>query len=129
MPVKLAQYRVTVGIFNNQKISRNLKFEEFPIWKCQTICLNMFQFVIHYYFTIVCVPYSRDSILKIATKLCILIFLLFHIFEIVFAWPCSLLVMLSGDVEINSGPKKKDTDCLSICHGNHNSIPAYDYSK
>ena len=36
--------------------------------------------------------------------------------------------MLSGDVEVNPGPKKKDKDCLSICHWNLNSISAYDYS-
>ena len=91
----------------------------------------MFQFVIHYYFTSVCVPwfFSRDSVLKITIKFCILIFLLFHIFEIVFAWLCSLLVMLSGDVEVNPGPKKKDKDCRSICHWNLSKISAYDYSK
>ena len=37
--------------------------------------------------------------------------------------------MLSGDVEVNLGPKKKDKDCFSICHWNLNSIPAYNYSK
>ena len=37
--------------------------------------------------------------------------------------------MLRGDVEVNSRPKKKDKDCLSICHWNPNSISAYDYSK
>ena len=91
----------------------------------------MFQFVIHYYFTFVCVPciFSRDNILKIITKFCILIFLLFYIFEIVFVWLCSLLVMLSGDVEVNPGPEKKDKDFLSIFHWNLNSISAYDYSK
>ena len=82
----------------------------------------MFQFVTHYYFTFACV-------LKITTKFCISIFLLFHIFEIVFAWLCSLLVMLSGDVEVNPGLKKKDKDCLSICHWNFNSISASGYSK
>ena len=37
--------------------------------------------------------------------------------------------MLSGDVEVNPGPKEKGKDCLAICHWNLNSIPAYDYSK
>ena len=37
--------------------------------------------------------------------------------------------MLIGDVEVNPGPKKKDKDCLSICHRDLNSISAYDYSK
>ena len=50
MPVNLAQYRVTAGIFNNRKISRNLKFEVFQFGNGRTICLNMFQSVLHYYF-------------------------------------------------------------------------------
>ena len=37
--------------------------------------------------------------------------------------------MLSGDVEVNPGPKKNDKDCFSICHWNLNSISACDYSK
>ena len=91
----------------------------------------MFQFVLHYNFTFVFVPcfLSRESILKITTKFCILIFLLFTIFQIVLTRLCSFLVMLSGDVEVNPGPKKKDKDCLSISHWNLNSISAYDYSK
>ena len=35
--------------------------------------------------------------------------------------------MLSGDVEVNPEPNKKDKDCLSVCHWNLNSIS--DYSK
>ena len=50
-------------------------------------------------------------------------------FLIVLAWLCSLLVMLSGDVKVHSGPKNKDKDCHSICQWNLNSISAYDYSK
>ena len=67
--------------------------------------------------------------MKITTKFCILIFLLFNIFQIVFAWLCSLFVRFSGDVEVNPGPKKKDKGCLSIYHWNFSSISAYDYSK
>ena len=73
--------------------------------------------------------FSRESVLKITIKFCILNLLLFHIFEIVLAWLCSLLVMLSGDVQVNPGPKKKYKDCLSIFHWNLNSISAYDYFK
>ena len=39
------------------------------------------------------------------------------------------LVTLSGDVEVNPGPKKKDKDCLLLCHWNLNSVSKYDYSK
>ena len=131
MPVNLAQYRVTVGIFNNRKISRKLKFEEFPIWKWSN---NLFKYVsvcysLLFYICLCSLLFVRSSVLKINLKFCILIFLLFHIFEIVFAWLCSLLVMLSGGVEVNPGPKNKDKDCPSICHWNLNSISAYDYSK
>ena len=119
MPVNLAQYRVTVGIFYNRKISRNLKFEEFPIWKWSN---NLFKYVSVCYsllFHIFCVPcfFSWNSVLKITAKFCILIFLLFRIFEIVFAWLCSLVVMLNGEGEVNPGPKKKDKDCLSVSTG------------
>ena len=131
MPVNLAQYRVTVRISNNQKICRKLKFEEFPIWKWSS---NLFKYVsicysLLFYICMCSLFFSRDSVLKITTKFCILIFLLFHIFEIVFAWLCSLLVMLSGDAEVNPGPKKKDKDCLSIWHWNLDSISAYDHFK
>ena len=73
--------------------------------------------------------FSRDGASKFTTKFCVLIFLLLHIFETVFAWLCSLLVMISEDVDVKPGPKKKGKDCLSICHWNLNSISAYYSSK
>ena len=131
MPVNLAQYRVTAGIFNKRKTSRNLKFEGFPIWKRSS---NLFKYgsicySLLFYIFLCSLILSRESALKITTKFCILILLFLNIFQIVFAWLCSLLVMLSGDVEFNPRPKKKDKDCLSIYHWNLNSISAYDYSK
>ena len=87
-------------------------------------------FVYIYYFTFAFVPFfNLGSVLKITTKFCVLIFLLFNIFQIVLEWLCSLFVMLSEDVEINPGPKKKDKECLSIFHWNLNNISAYNYSK
>ena len=130
MPVNLAQYRVTVEIFNSQKISRKFRFEDFRIWEWS----NLFKYVsvcysLLFYICMCSLFFSRDSVLKITIEFCILIFLLFHIFEVVFAWLCSLLVILIGDVEVNPGPKKKYKDCLSVCLWNLNSISAYDYSK
>ena len=37
------------------------------------------------------------------------------------------LVLLSGDVEINPGPKRTPKENLSICHCNLNSISAHNY--
>ena len=39
------------------------------------------------------------------------------------------LIILSGDVEVNPGPKSSVSKCLSICHWNLNSISINDYSK
>ena len=131
MSVNLAQYRVTVGILNNREISRNLRFEEFPIWKWSRNFLKYASNCSSLLFYIC--PSSlflyRENVLKITTKFCILIFLWFNIFQIVLPWLCSLLVMLRGDVEVNSETKKKDKNCLSICHWSLNSISPYDYSK
>ena len=37
--------------------------------------------------------------------------------------------MLSGDVELNPGPKNNFSECLPVCHWNLNSILSHDYSK
>ena len=42
MSVNLTQYQVTVGICNNQKLSRNMKIEELPIRKWSN---NLFKFI------------------------------------------------------------------------------------
>ena len=44
-------------------------------------------------------------------------------------WLQILLVLLSGDVEINPGPKRTPKANLSICHWNLNSISAHNYVK
>ena len=42
---------------------------------------------------------------------------------------CSTLIILSGNVEISSGPKSYFGQCFSICHWNLNSITAYNHAK
>ena len=39
------------------------------------------------------------------------------------------LILLSGDVEINPGPRHNCGEFFSICHGNLNSVSAYNYTK
>ena len=131
MPVNFAQYRMTAEISNNRKIIRNLKFEEFPISKWSNNLFKYFKICssLLFYICLCFLFLHRESVWKITAKFCILIFLLFTVFQIVFAWFDSLLVMLIGDVEVDPGHKKKDKGCLSICHWNLNSISAYGYSK
>ena len=39
------------------------------------------------------------------------------------------LILLSGDVEINPGPRRNTDETFSICHWNLNSLLAYNYNK
>ena len=49
------------------------------------------------------------------------IFLIHHI------WLHELMIKISGDIELNPGPKQKQDQSLSICHWNLNSIPAHSF--
>ena len=44
-------------------------------------------------------------------------------------WFYSLLLLLSGDVKLNPGPKRNYSNAFSICHWNLNSISADNYAK
>ena len=44
-------------------------------------------------------------------------------------WFYSLLLLLSGDAELNPGPKRNYSCAFSICHWNLNSISAHNYVK
>ena len=39
------------------------------------------------------------------------------------------LILVSGDVKINLGPRHNTDETFSICHWNLNSILAYNYNK
>ena len=45
------------------------------------------------------------------------------------AWFYRLLLLLSGDVELNPGPKCNYNNAFSIFHWNLNSTPAHNYDK
>ena len=131
MPVNAVQYRMTVGIFNNQKLITNLRFE-FP--SCSKLSNNLSSYDPNYisllfYIFLIAFLFSKGYVLKISTKLHISIFLLFNILLGVLVWLYSCLIILSGDVEVNPEPKNSVSECLSICHWNLNSISAHDYSK
>ena len=42
---------------------------------------------------------------------------------------CSSLILLSGEIETNSGPISSSLQCFSICHWNLNSITTHNYVK
>ena len=42
---------------------------------------------------------------------------------------CSILIILSSDIENNPGPKPSSCDKLSLCYWNLNSISAHNFMK
>ena len=131
MLVNAVQYRVTVRIFNNRKIIINFRFE---LPSCSKLSNNLSNYDPNYisllfYIFLIAFLFSKGYVSKISRKLYISIFLLFNILLGVLVWLCSCLIILSGDVEVNPGPKNSVSECLSICHWNLNSILAHDYSK
>ena len=130
LPVNAVQHRVTVGIFNNQKLIINLR-SELP--SCSKLSNNLpnynANFISLFYIFLIAFLFSKSYVSKISTKLYISVFLLFNILLGVLAWLCSCLIILSGDVEVNPEPKNSVSERLSICHWNLNSISTHDYSK
>ena len=60
---------------------------------------------------------------------------MYHLFLVVIiktwlaTWFYSLLLLLSGDAELNPGPKRNYSNAFSICYWNLNSISAHNYAK
>ena len=67
--------------------------------------------------------------MKITAKFCVPFFLFHNIGACVLVCLYSLLLILSGDVEINPGPLSNCKEFFSISHWNLSSISAHDYSK
>ena len=131
MPVDAVQYRATVGIFNNRKLIINLRFY---LPSCSKLSNNLPNYDANYisllfHIFLIAFLFSKGYDSKISKKLYISIFLLFNILLGVLVWLCSCLIIFSGDVEVNPGPKNSVSECLSICHCNLDSIPAHDYTK
>ena len=66
---------------------------------------------------------------KISIKIFVWLFFLMGFSLSTSFWLQILLVLLSGDVEINLGPKRTPKENLSICHWNLNSPSAHNYVK
>ena len=131
IPVNTVQYRVTVGIFNNRKLITNLRCELLSCSKLSNNLLNYDASFISllFYIFLIAFLFSKGYVSKFSRKLYISIFLLFNILLGVLVWRYSCLIILSGDVEVNPGPKNSASECLSICHWNLNSILAHINSK
>ena len=91
--------------------------KKLPNYDLSYISLSFYVFLIAFLF-------SKGFVSKIITKPYISIFLSFNILLGVLVWLCSCLILLSGDVEVNPGPKNSVSECLSTCHWNLNNMSA-----
>ena len=131
MPVNLAQYRVTLGIFSNCQIIISL-YHEISLYS--DMSNNLSNYGSSYSSLIFCFIFyilflSKGNALIITTKFCVPFFLLHNFVASVLVCLCSLLLMLSGEVEMNQGPLRNCKKYFWFCHWNVNSISSHDYSK
>ena len=129
MPVNLIQYRGAVRTFNTRKsiFQRSCKTFSFlnyvNINSFQSYSLSTFILII---FLFLGLKHNGD---KISMKFFVWFLFLMDFSLNTSLWLQILLVLLSGDVEINPGPKRTPKASLSICHWNLNRISAHNYIK
>ena len=131
MPVKAAQYRVAMRIFNSWNLIINLRFE---LLLCSKLSNNLLKHDPNYislllYIFLSAFLFSKGYISKVSTKLSISIFLLFNILLGVLVWLCSCLIILSIDFEVNPGSKTSFSECLSSTAYQPMAIPNYFFWK
>ena len=137
MPVNLIQYRGAIGVFNCKKCvsanSSNLFSDKlFPKLSFQSLLGSLLTNSIFLSLLFFCLTMKNVKAIKIkkiqilssrAVHSVAVILLIHHI------WLHGLMIKTSGDIELNPGPKHKQNQSLSICHGNLNSIPAHNSQK
>ena len=135
MPVSLTQYRRTVGIFNSRLFSRALKHNNFSlISHSQDHCFldcdfhhNDIRFTFFLIFLML-LTLNRKTY-RSTTYFSVLPFLTIVVNVTIATSVYSILISLSGDVQLNPSPKNKFDVNFSICHWNLNSTAAHNYAK
>ena len=137
MSVSVDQWRGEIGNFNN-RIASNLLLPAYHLNIFYKFLFPVFYFL---FVVIVCVLLRKCLINPLKffpenqlRKLCfefhhkLLSCLYLAILSSYLTWFVSL-ILLSGDIEFNPGPKSSSRECFSISHPNLNSISAQSYTK
>ena len=130
MAVNMNQYRWTVGVFNNRKLS--LKKTHGPSLQKNHLKTHLIEIVI--FPRVLTVRYAVSlSSAQTIRFLCRSLFHSFYFMSVLSyihnVWLYSLAIKLSGNIEEKPGPKANSCDFLSICHWNLNSIYAHNFMK
>ena len=141
MPVTLTPCRETVRVFNN----RNFSFNEKSNFNSRinrvviphTVLIRKNLSILN---NIQLLPILVSAFLSLNYKYCntaghfrLHIFVSTCILVVLHIWSYYIFVLskllLSGDIEMNPGPKLISRESFSIYHWNLNSIPSHDYTK
>ena len=140
MPVSLAQWRGEIGAFYNNtlafskisifylllSLSYGSIFFRSDVIKLSLLIISLILSGIIFFNFKKCRKINRKIGVYLFTTIYLLIIsnLLEHL------WVGSRIISLSGDIEINPGPKLNALNrCFSICHWNLNSISAHMFTK
>ena len=139
MPVNLAQYRGTVGSFNNRNIVPKITYSLLTCKFFRELNRNITFLVITLLCSITLILSLSSTLLKLNSfhtkiktiywSVLITFLILIVIMFIQFIWVHALLIRQSGDTEMNPGPKPNPCHSFSICHWNLNSLTAHNYLK
>ena len=128
IPVNLQQYRGEIGAFYNRSskitfVNYCYKFNNF------LMCLLFLKFSCLAFYVVIFINTLKNfigSILKVST---ISLNLLISYSFLTELWIYSHRISLSGDMELNPGPKQDINLCFSVCHWNLNSVVSHNFAK
>ena len=138
MSVNLAQYRGTVGSFNSCNIATKIMYSLITCRFFHKLNRNMIFFAVtlFWYWTTLILSVSSALLNNLHTQIktiywsvLITFLILIVIMFIQSIWVHALLIKLSGDIEMNPGPKPNPCHSFSICHWKLNSLTAHNYLK
>ena len=133
-PVNLIRYRGTVRIFDSQHFVFYLKhknqslliFSQSNIFS-HYVCFFRNSFLLFLFLAVFLILKLNSC--KRSNNSRVSPFLVAPIKTWLATWFYSLLLLLSGDVELNPGPKRNSSNTFLIYHWNLNSISADNYAK
>ena len=139
MPVNLSQYRRTVGLFNSEFIP----IKQSNIFYCAFFgnldILSMISVLLSFFIYVYVMPsvmngLSRTLLLRGKCKsINSFVSKGLYVYKLVmfmrYIWVYSITIKMSGDIEMNPGPKPSSCNKFSICHWNLNSISAHNFIK
>ena len=137
MPVNLVQYCETVGVFNNRKFTKKLQYKEISELKLIHTCfiadyLSLHRVIqwFHFFMLLIVFFVLKPKVPKGVKFSDFAMFYVVCIYLLSVKWLYKVfLISQSGDVEINTEPRRNTDETFSICHWNLNSLLAFNYNK